>query len=334
MKKNESQQSVPPAAFYSVADSKHFLGVIGLLNSVRVLGHNEPVFILDCGFTAEQRALIEPHAVVVKGPLGVHPTLLKMRLPRAYPADVMVLLDADVIVVRALDELINQARYGRFVTFLNDRDRHRPEWGHLLALGAIPRRPYINAGHFLVPRVLSNDVFDACDRALLQMSIPRNGPPRTSSPADPLWIPDQDILNAVLAAKIPESKITVLNSAGFTPFEGIRADSHSLRCVRADGEPLYLLHHILEKPWLSALPDCVYSLLLRRLLNSEDVAVRVPSHLIPLRFRTGRLARADQVRASVQAVVRRYTRGRLGIRPHLQGILREMQSLWHGGDRI
>ena len=42
-------------AFYTVTDSHHFLGVVGLVNSLRLVGHDEPVFVTDAGLTAEQR---------------------------------------------------------------------------------------------------------------------------------------------------------------------------------------------------------------------------------------------------------------------------------------
>ena len=31
------------AAFYCVADERYFLGLVGMLNSLRLLGHREPV---------------------------------------------------------------------------------------------------------------------------------------------------------------------------------------------------------------------------------------------------------------------------------------------------
>ena len=54
-----SDTTLPPAAaFYCVADERYFLGAVGMINSLRVLGHDEPVFLLDCGLTAEQRRLL------------------------------------------------------------------------------------------------------------------------------------------------------------------------------------------------------------------------------------------------------------------------------------
>ncbi len=73
------------AAFYCVADSGYFLGAVGMLNSLRLLGHREEVFILDCGLTADQRALLDPHATLVPGPVDVAPCLLKTIAPLQPP---------------------------------------------------------------------------------------------------------------------------------------------------------------------------------------------------------------------------------------------------------
>jgi hypothetical protein len=51
-----------------VANARHFLGVVGMLNSLRLVGHREPVYLLDCGLTAPQRDLLSPHVRIVAGP--------------------------------------------------------------------------------------------------------------------------------------------------------------------------------------------------------------------------------------------------------------------------
>ncbi len=55
----------PAAAFYCVADERYFLGAVGLINSLRLVGHTEPIFLLDCGLTAAQRELLEPQATLL-----------------------------------------------------------------------------------------------------------------------------------------------------------------------------------------------------------------------------------------------------------------------------
>ena len=31
-------------AFYTVADARYFLGAVGMINSLRLVGHDEPIF--------------------------------------------------------------------------------------------------------------------------------------------------------------------------------------------------------------------------------------------------------------------------------------------------
>src|SRR6266571_6317155 len=97
-----------PAAFYCVTDSRYFLGAVGMVNSLRLLGHREPVYVLDCGLTAHQRELLTPHITLVAAPSDAPPWLLKTVAPLRHPADVMVLIDADIVVTRPLSELIER----------------------------------------------------------------------------------------------------------------------------------------------------------------------------------------------------------------------------------
>ena len=54
-------RAMTPAAFYCVADERYFLGAVGLINSLRLVGHDEPVYLLDCGLTDAQRELLAAH---------------------------------------------------------------------------------------------------------------------------------------------------------------------------------------------------------------------------------------------------------------------------------
>ena len=94
------------AAFYCVADSRYFPGAVGLVNSLRLVGHREPILVLDTGLTDAQRALLEPQAEIVPSPSDAPPWLLKTVAPLSRPAAVMVLLDADLVVTRPLTDLI------------------------------------------------------------------------------------------------------------------------------------------------------------------------------------------------------------------------------------
>jgi hypothetical protein len=82
-------------------------------------------------------------------------------------------------------------------------------------------------------------------------------------------------------------------------------DEQSLRCAYKDGTEPFALHHILPaKPWLRPMHDGLYSRLLKRLLIGPDLAVRVPSGMVPLRMRTGALAYAERKRVDAAVKLR------------------------------
>ncbi len=113
----------PPAAFYCVTDARYFLGAVATVNSLRLLGHDEPIHVLDCGLDEHQRALLEPHVTLVPAPKDAPPWLLKTVAPLRHPADVMVLIDADIIVTRLAR---GADRTGRRAAGDRGRERHRP----------------------------------------------------------------------------------------------------------------------------------------------------------------------------------------------------------------
>ena len=311
-------------AFYCVADARHFLGAVGLLNSLRLVGHDEPFILLDCGLTPRQRAQLAPHAELVRNPDDTPPMLLKAVAPLARPAEVMVALDADVIVTAPLTPFIDRAASGRVVTFANDNTaRHFPEWGRLLGLPAPRRQPYVASGHLFLPGDLGRfllERLEACQRRIALSDTLLGG----ASPADPFYYPDMDVLNAILASEIaPEQQFAAdYRLAPHAPFPGVTLlDEQRLRCAYADGTEPHILHHVLRKPWLARTAANVYSVLLSRLLVGDDVELRVPLSDVPLRLRTGRLARFDRVVSDASAVVSPHVRGRLGIRPRVQSWL-------------
>jgi lipopolysaccharide biosynthesis glycosyltransferase len=131
------------AAFYCVADARYFLGAAGMINSLRLQGHTEPIYLLDLGLREEQRRLLDPEVTFVAAPPGSRPWLSKTIAPLARPAETMVLIDADILVTRPLDELLERAARGRVLAFRNDVERHFEEWGDLLDLGPVRRAPYV-----------------------------------------------------------------------------------------------------------------------------------------------------------------------------------------------
>ncbi|MGH2925626.1 MAG: hypothetical protein ACRDK1_06590 [Solirubrobacterales bacterium] len=293
------------AAFYCVCDSRYFLGAVAMLNSLRVLGHREPLYVLDCGLTPAQREIFGPHVTLVPGPSDVPPYMLKTIAPLRHPSPTMVLIDTDVIVTRPLTDLIETAAGGRVVGFRNFSNRFFPEWGSLLDLGTARRRPYISVSLVLLGGELGSEVMRLLDDRQRRIDFDDSLYGRNLA-GYPFTYPEQDVLNAIIATRQEAEPLVAINSRGevVPPFEGLSVvDAMSLRCADQDGTEPYFLHHFMDhKPWLEATEPGVYSTLLTRLLVADDVAVRVPERQVPLRLREGWAAALERKR--IQAVQR------------------------------
>jgi hypothetical protein len=316
---------MPPAAFYCVSSRPYFPGAVALLNSLRLMGHEEPLFVLDCGLDPVQRELLEPHATLVEAPSGVEPTLAKGLAPLAHPAEVMVLLDADMIVTRPLNALVESAAEGRIVAFQTGLDRFFAEWGPLLGLGPIRRQRYLSSGFLCMGRGVGTEVLrlvsDLQARIDPEVLWWARGRPR-----EPLCFGDQDVLNAVLSSRVQPERIIALENRLLSelPFEGLRViDAGRLRCAYQDGVEPYLVHHILYKPWLDAIYYTAYARLLTRLLFSPDVALRLDRRDVPLRLGTGLRARIVRKATNARDRIRWLVRNRLPL---------QLATRW-GGER-
>lgn len=285
------------AAFYCVADDRYFLGAVGLVNSLRLVGHSEPIRLLDCGLRDDQRALLEPEVELLEGPDDAPPWLLKTIAPLERPAEVMVLIDVDMIVTRALGEITESAATGRVVAFENFRDRFCPEWGSMLGLGPARRGPYLSSGLVAAPRDLGCQLLrlmgELQDRVDFDLTFWRRDVRRY-----PFRFGDQDVLNAILASEqVASDRIATLDKrlAPTPPYRGLRVvDEASLRCRHSDGlEPL-IVHQYIRKPWLEPTYNGVYSRLLSRLLVGDDLVIPVPERTVPRRLRRGPAATAER----------------------------------------
>ena len=308
------------AAFYCVANSAHFVGVVALLNSLRLVGHTEPFYVLDCGLSASQRLTLEPQATIVRSTRSAPPVMLKAVVPLQHPAQVMVLLDADVIILKPLNDLIAKAAKGHVVAFANDdATRYYEEWGSLFGFGSPRRQTYVNFGHVLLPHSFGLELLQELERGQQRVDL-RHTWLQLGKLSDPQYFADMDVLNALLASRLPPERIVFLEYklAPYPPFDGLRLiDEESLVCAYADGSIPYLLHHVQAKPWLKVVRSSVYSRLLTRLVLRDDVPIQLDPSALPLRLRKGGLANLDRLRGDGQALLRRYTRGRLGIRPQV-----------------
>jgi hypothetical protein len=317
----------PPCAFYSVCDSRFFPGMVALLNSLRLIGHDERIFLVDAGLTAEQRRLLSDHVTLISAPQNASVILLKQLGPMKYPASVSILLDADIIVTRPLTELVAAARSGRIVAFVDQEateDRFFPEWSSLLGFEPLRRQPYLNGGQLVIPDSLRHRLLELWVEGQAKVDAQQTWHGKGSL-SSPLYFGDQDVLNALVATHFEPDEMMILEHrlAPFPPFPGLRLiDERRILCRYADGTQPFLLHHILAKPWLKTTRTTVYSLLLPRLLLAPDVALRLESDQLPLRLREGRLAVADRRRANLQALIYSHSRrqlGRFGIRTRIAG---------------
>ncbi len=278
------------AAFFCMSSAEHFLGAVALVNSLRLHGHGEPIYLLDLGLEPEQRALLEGEVRLVEAPPGVAPWLAKTIAPLRHPHETMVLIDADMICTRPLGELIERAAAGRVIVFENNADRHVAEWGELLGLGAIRRLPYACSGLILAGGEIGARTLELVDRGGARVDVSKS-----YFGADvegyPFRFTEQDVLNAVLASERtpPEAvEILPLRLAPVPPFEGLRLrDERALRCSYADGAEPFVVHHFGPKPWSSRLDDGTYSRLLRRSLSGFGIALEVDRDAVPRRLRRG-----------------------------------------------
>jgi hypothetical protein len=305
-----------PAAFYCVSSREYFLGAVALLNSLRLQGHEEPFVVLDCGLDPGQKELLRPHATLVRAPSGLAPSLLKGVAPLSRPARVMALLDADIIVTRPLDKLLENAARRKIVAFANDRGRFFPEWGSLLGLAPPRRQSYLSSGALFLEASLAEQVLKLLRDLQTRIDFSHSWL-EAGTEEYPFFFADQDVLNAILASEVPPDQVVALPNylAPNLPFRGLQViDEARLRCVYPDGAEPFMLHHFVMKPWLVTVRTNVYSRLLTRVLLGPDVRLRLEPKQLPLRLRTGRLARAERVRADFCAGLRETTRRRLRIR--------------------
>jgi len=321
-------QALPGCVFFCVSNRRHFPGAVALFNSLRLAGHDEPVVLVDAGLTADQRRRLAEHLTVLDPDSDLPPVYLAPAGPARHPAGVAVVLDADIIVVRSLAPMIELARTGRVVGFVNDPPndtRFFPEWSPALGLGPLRRRPYLNAGQFFIPHVLAQRLLPAWEEGQrrIEQRQTRYGGARMTAP---FYFADQDVVNAVLAALLTDDEVACMEHelAPHTPLRGIRVvDRERVVCEDAEGRQPFLLHHTLAKPWLQATATNAYTRLLPRLLLAPDVPLRLRPEELPLRLREGRLAGLELARADMQAravAAGRRQLGRFGIRTRLSAL--------------
>jgi hypothetical protein len=294
------------AAFYCVADARYFLGAVGLVNSLRIQGHSEPIVLLDCGLTAAQRDLLEPEVELEPAPRDAAPQVLKAIAPLRRPARTSVLIDVDMIATRPLTPLVERAAAGLVVTFADPQERFFAEWGELLALGEARPGPYVSSGLVALGGDAGERVLHLLEEGGSKVDFGRTfwG---SNDRNYPFLYADQDVLNAILATAVEPGRSAVLDQrlSATPPFRGLRLeDAATLSCHYADGTSPYVVHQYVRKPWIEATYDGLYSRLLRRLLVGDGIAVRPPAEEIPLHLQDGPRARAARRRINAADYLR------------------------------
>jgi hypothetical protein len=328
--------TVAPAAFYCVSDARYFLGAVGLVNSLRLVGHSEPIYLLDCGLTDAQRELVAGEVTVVRDESETPPWLLKTIVPLRHPAEAMVLIDADMIVTRRLDEPIERARAGRVVAVENDRDRFVPEWGELLGLGRLRRQPYVSSGLVCVGRELGTRILSLMDRLQERVDFDRTFW-RRNEPEYPFLYGDQDVLNAIVSSpEVEPDRLVALahRLAPTPPFRRLRVvDEERMACRYADGggEEPYLLHNFYRKPWLVPMRTNPYSRLLARALSGDGTPLRPPTSSMPIWLRPGPVGAAARLGLDAALSLPSYAYRKL--HPEPGGHRGWADARWHAGGR-
>ena len=294
--------------FFTVADARYWLGAVALVNSLRLVGHTEPVVVLDAGLRRSQRARLEAAADVVAPPVPVRaPFLASWLLPLTRGSSNPVLLDADLVVTQSLAPLLAEVEGGRVVAFV-DRlaTRKFSEWDDLVG-PQVHSHPYINGGFIALPDGLAPAVLERVRQAQERVDLGASALRGRGSVADPFHFSDQDTWNATLRALVPPTRLLALEHrlAPTEPWDDVTVeDVESLRCINPDGTRPYLVHVVGSKPWLANVAPTAYERLLGRLLLSPDVAIPLQRRELPLRLRWGGLVGREAVPRRIARALR------------------------------
>jgi hypothetical protein len=286
--------------FYAVSDDRFFIGMVGLINSLRLIGYEQRVVVLDCGLTEHQRNVLNPECelIALPGSRRLNPQLLKPFASLMHPKGTVVILDSDLVVTSRLDLMLQAARNGRVCVCADpESERWFAEWEQLFELPCPPRRQtYVNSGFvaFSVehwPHLLSR-WWESCQ---LIRSYPTSF---YDTPDSPTAQADQDALNAILMSEYSEETLAVQPREVQPNMEQLRwhvrlLDVDTLTCSLHNRQ-VTLVHSLGKtKPfelqrWLGQ-GRSIYPTLLRRLLVERGVRIRVSREDVPVWLHPGRL---------------------------------------------
>jgi hypothetical protein len=307
---------------YTLADSSYFVGLVALLNSLRLTGNLQELVVLDCGLSKRHSDLLREHATVVPLPPDVarRKLLAKPYLHQIVsPDELVVYIDSDAVVTAPLDPILEGAARGRIclaqVDWPDKRHRNIAEWQQLFGLATpIREQTYVNAGFVALSserwQVLLERWWQVCssipDGVLFQGEIDTN----------PLWAGDQDALNALLMSEVPAGAVHLLPEAAVVfPPDLERVDVRDLgrlECAIGDHAVSMLHYSWVPKPWeprawrrMQRPMRDAYARMLPRILFGDDVPLALDRREVPAWLRTGAVGAAARRGTAVARPLRR-----------------------------
>jgi hypothetical protein len=295
-------RTVPSSTtYFTVADSRYFLGAVALVNSLVLTDHEGTFVVVDTGLEPWQRERLSGVATVsdVRWPPGLPPAFFKAHIAPQIPGDVIVYLDSDMIVTDSLADVVSLAAAGRFCAAPdNQSHRYFPEWRELLGLAhALRRQTYVNAGFFALapgrwPRFFER--WQAVCDAVIRVAPPMHTMSFETALEDPSAFHDQDALNALLMSEVSEDALALINSGRVAATDELPSvvcvDPRTLTCT-LDGRRTLILHYLnAPKPWVPSgwitTSNNAYVRLLERLLAADDVPIQVGKDELPVWLRS------------------------------------------------
>ena len=298
-----SRSSDTSPVYCALVDSAYFVGAVGLVNSLRLTGHSGEIAFLDVGLEQEQRAFLEQEATVHDGPKGAGwlSVFAKPLMGRLYPDRVVVFLDNDVVITGSLDPFVQAAEDGAIAVIEDMRTRWFAEWEQIFALREPLRSSssYANGSFVALSTSRWQWLLDRWYELSQPVAAARAGRPFLlrwkEAESDPIGFNEQDVLNALLLSEVPEFAARFWPHS-LTPIYDERrrthvVDAETLRC-EADGNAALFLHFTGQpKPWQPhgwlRLRFRAFNRLLTRVLEGDDLALRLPSAKIPPWLRAG-----------------------------------------------
>ena len=280
--------------FFTICSEAYFPGLVGLVNSLRLMGYQDRIVVADCGLTPRQRALLAPYCTPFEldSHLVKNPTQYKPFPYLLKPKGTVVIIDSDMILTRNLDAVLAIAIEGKICVFPDgEKDRWFCEWREIFGLASsLRRQTYVCAGFVVFSTLhwplLLERWWNACTRILVSPTY------QEGAQDGPTAQGDQDALNALLMSEFPSDALSFLPSeeaAARWDFRSVRlVDPQTLSCQHRGHVPMILHACMTPKPWQRAgVRQNVYVRLLRRLLGAPDVALSVPPELLPVWLRQG-----------------------------------------------